>query len=50
MRIFFDSLGRHGAPNLVFIHHEQAATMEMQTYYRATGQPTVALVTTGTSW
>jgi acetolactate synthase I/II/III large subunit len=43
----FDGIGRFGKPKIVCVHHEQAATMAMQTYYRITGQPTVALVTSG---
>lgn len=43
----FDSVARHGKTEIVCVHHEQAATMAMQTYYRTSGICTVALLTTG---
>jgi acetolactate synthase-1/2/3 large subunit len=43
----FDSLGERGATEIVCVHHEQAATMAMQTYYRTSGRVTAALLTTG---
>ncbi|RYG99181.1 MAG: thiamine pyrophosphate-binding protein [Alphaproteobacteria bacterium] len=43
----FDAIGRRGFTEIVCVHHEQAATMAMQTYFRMTGRPTVALLTTG---
>src|ERR1700759_1431545 len=43
----FDAIGRLGETEIVCVHHEQAATMAMQIYYRMTGQPTAALLTTG---
>lgn len=43
----FDSVGARGATEIVCVHHEQAATMAMQTYYRTSGRITAALVTTG---
>jgi len=43
----FDSLGTRGATEIVCTHHEQAATMAMQTYYRTSGRVTAAIVTTG---
>lgn len=43
----FDALARHGGFNFVFTHHEQAAVMSANTYYRSTGKLALALVTTG---
>ena len=43
----FDALARHGGFNLIFTHHEQAAVMAANTYYRSTGKLALALVTTG---
>lgn len=43
----FDALARHGRFNFVFTHHEQAAVMAANTYYRSTGKLALALVTTG---
>jgi acetolactate synthase-1/2/3 large subunit len=43
----FDALARHGGFNLVFTHHEQAAVMAANTFYRSSGNLAVALVTTG---
>lgn len=43
----FDALARHGGFNFVFTHHEQAAVMAANTYYRSTGKLALALVTTG---
>ena len=43
----FDSISRHGYTEIVCVHHEQAATMAMQTYYRMHGRLAVALLTTG---
>jgi acetolactate synthase-1/2/3 large subunit len=43
----FDAIDRRGYTEIVCVHHEQAATMAMQTYFRMTGRPTVALLTTG---
>lgn len=43
----FDSVGALGETEIVCVHHEQAATMAMQTYYRTSGRITAALLTTG---
>lgn len=43
----FDSIGKRDDVEIVCVHHEQAATMAMQTYYRISGDVTVALLTTG---
>jgi acetolactate synthase-1/2/3 large subunit len=43
----FDAIGRRGFTQIVCTHHEQAATMAMQTYYRASGQIAAVLLTTG---
>jgi acetolactate synthase-1/2/3 large subunit len=43
----FDSIQNLGYTEIVCVHHEQAATMAMQTYYRVTGKITAALVTAG---
>ncbi len=43
----FESITRHGFTEIVCVHHEQAATMAMQTYYRTHGKLAVALLTTG---
>ena len=43
----FDSIYKKGYTEIICVHHEQAATMAMQTYYRTTGKITVALLTTG---
>lgn len=43
----FDAITRRGFTEIVCVHHEQAATMAMQTYYRTLGVITAALVTTG---
>ena len=43
----FDSINRLGYTEIICVHHEQAATMAMQTYYRTTGKITAALVTAG---
>jgi acetolactate synthase-1/2/3 large subunit len=43
----FDALSRHGGFSLVFTHHEQAAVMAANTYFRSTGKLALALVTTG---
>lgn len=43
----FDSIGSRDTTEIVCVHHEQVATMAMQTYYRTGGQVTAALVTTG---
>jgi len=43
----FDSIFKKGYTELICVHHEQAASMAVQTYYRTTGKPTVAILTTG---
>lgn len=43
----FESIARHGYTEIVCIHHEQAATMAMQTYYRMHGKLAACLLTTG---
>ena len=43
----FDSVYNHPEIELVCIHHEQAGTMAMQTYYRTSGIVTATLLTTG---
>lgn len=43
----FDSIARRGFTEIVAVHHEQAACMAMQTYFRTSGVITAALLTTG---
>lgn len=43
----FESIARHGYTEIVCVHHEQAATMAMQTYFRTHGKLAAALLTTG---
>jgi len=43
----FDSIFSKGYTEIICVHHEQAACMAMQTYYRITGKVTAALLTTG---
>ena len=43
----FDSIFSKGYTEIVCVHHEQAACMAMQTYYRLTGKVTAAILTTG---
>ena len=43
----FDSITRKGYTEIVCVHHEQAACMAMQTYYRTSGIVTAAILTTG---
>ena len=43
----FDSIFKLGYTQIVCVHHEQAATMAMQTYYRTCGKITAAIVTAG---
>lgn len=43
----FESISRHGYTEIICVHHEQAATMAMQTYYRMHGKLAAALLTTG---
>ncbi len=43
----FDSIYKKGYTEIICVHHEQAACMAMQTYYRISGKITAALLTTG---
>jgi acetolactate synthase-1/2/3 large subunit len=43
----FDAIAYKGYTEIVCVHHEQAACMAIQTYYRMTGNPAVAILTTG---
>lgn len=43
----FDSINSLEYTQIVCVHHEQAATMAMQTYYRTCGKITAAIVTAG---
>jgi acetolactate synthase-1/2/3 large subunit len=43
----FDSIQLLGYTEIICVHHEQAACMAMQTYYRTSGKLTAALLTTG---
>jgi acetolactate synthase-1/2/3 large subunit len=43
----FEALSRRGYTQIICVHHEQAACMAMQTYYRTCGRLAVALLTTG---
>lgn len=43
----FDSIFHKGYTEIICVHHEQAACMSMQTYYRTTGKISAALLTTG---
>jgi acetolactate synthase-1/2/3 large subunit len=43
----FDSIHKKGYTQIICVHHEQAACMAMQTYYRVSGKVTAALLTTG---
>ena len=43
----FEAIARRGYTEIVCIHHEQAATMAMQTYYRMNGKLAACLLTTG---
>lgn len=43
----FDSIQTLGYTEIICVHHEQAACMAMQTYYRTSGCLTAALLTTG---
>jgi acetolactate synthase-1/2/3 large subunit len=43
----FDSIFHKGYTEIICVHHEQAACMAMQTYYRTTGKISAALLTTG---
>ena len=43
----FDSIMQKGYTEIICVHHEQAACMAMQTYFRTCGVITAAIVTTG---
>lgn len=43
----FESIAKRGFTEIVCVHHEQAATMAMQTYYRTTEKLAACLLTTG---
>ncbi|KRC00033.1 thiamine pyrophosphate-binding protein [Duganella sp. Root198D2] len=43
----FEAITRHGYTEIVCVHHEQAAAMAVQTYYRTNGRLAAALLTTG---
>jgi len=43
----FEAIAKRGYTEIVCIHHEQAATMAMQTYYRTHGKLAACLLTTG---
>lgn len=43
----FDSITKKGFTEIICVHHEQAACMAMQTYYRTCGVITAAILTTG---
>ncbi len=43
----FDSISQKGYTEIICVHHEQAACMAMQTYYRTCGKISAAIVTTG---
>ncbi|EKD55049.1 MAG: putative thiamine pyrophosphate enzyme [uncultured bacterium] len=43
----FDSISQKGYTEIICVHHEQAACMAMQTYYRTCGVISAAIVTTG---
>ena len=43
----FEAIAERGFTEIICVHHEQAATMAIQTYYRSCGRIAAALVTTG---
>jgi acetolactate synthase I/II/III large subunit len=43
----FEAISRRGYTEIVCVHHEQAACMAIQTYYRTNGRLAAALLTTG---
>jgi acetolactate synthase-1/2/3 large subunit len=43
----FDSIQQKGYTEIICVHHEQAACMAIQTYYRTTGKLSAAILTTG---
>jgi acetolactate synthase I/II/III large subunit len=43
----FEAITRRGYTKIICVHHEQAACMAMQTYYRTNGKLSATLLTTG---
>lgn len=43
----FEAIAKRGYTEIICVHHEQAACMAMQTYFRISGQVTACLLTTG---
>ena len=43
----FEAISRRGYTEIICVHHEQAACMAMQTYYRTNGKLSATLLTTG---
>lgn len=43
----YEAISRKGYTEIICVHHEQAACMAMQTYYRTCGKLSAALLTTG---
>lgn len=43
----FEAIAKRGYTEIICVHHEQAAAMAMQTYYRTSGKLAVCLATTG---
>jgi acetolactate synthase-1/2/3 large subunit len=43
----FEAIAKRGYTEIICVHHEQAAAMAMQTYYRTSGKLAAALMTTG---
>ena len=43
----FEAIDQRGFTHIVSVHHEQAATMAMQTYFRTSGKLTACVVTAG---
>lgn len=43
----FEAISRRGFTEIICVHHEQAACMAVQTYYRTHGKLSAALLTTG---
>lgn len=43
----FEAISRRGYTEIICVHHEQAACMAMQTYYRTSGKLSASLLTTG---
>lgn len=43
----FEAIAKRGYTEIICVHHEQAAAMAMQTYYRTSGRLAATLLTTG---